>query len=1325
MAAISLSTRVASEWVGGQKGGLKSSVGLFVGYRVGASKKSSKNTRIEYVTEGTLLQTLLKCPANKDPFEGVGAIIVDEAHERSITCDILLGILKRDSPHRWPNLKVVVTSATIDLDLFSKYFYDCDVLKIPGRMFPVDVIYCPLPDGGAGGKSKDATRHVQGVVQMAWTVHTTTESNSGDILCFLTGQDEVEKACMQFSLLAKKNIGQIDKVTVLTLFGRQLPEEQSLVFQPATEGRRKIIFATDVAETSITIDGVRHIVDCGLTKESYYDTKKNITILEVRRISRSSADQRKGRAGRTSAGTCYRMYSEEEYQAMAISQTAQILSSPLDLTVLSLLAISIDPRTFDWIEAPSQEAVSSAIRDLEYLGAITRNHSGSLSLTDIGELASALQIDPKAARMIYKSCYRGMGETACLFAGLFSVSGNFFWRGGDEANKLKADNEHIKFASELGDQVTMIKAFNEWSRIMNSWEGRVAAAVQDEDTETVALGSDTDDAMFGDDDVDDLGTSFQDGANPFTEAVLRAHAAAFAAEVNRAPIFDDADEGNDDASSTGDSVFDVVSVAGDLQDYGKADSLSDSSVSFVVNDAAIRRAKAAATKDAKKWCQDHYINNKSVNVALSVKNDIQKAVKDFEGSHGGALWKVQDVQDKICSDEELTSIVVSAHFLNFAVRVGVREYAIVQHDGRVCVASCHPSSVFCKLANNGSMALPNCVLFTSTIMLARTYLNGVTAMSEEWLNDESPSFDDFYKDKKRGMKCEQLTVEDLSPADIRLLLGKGSMNSAKKASIEERFDCVVQPNYEKAQLEIWCQPDQKHGIQAYFTTWKGTLQELALNEVAEEVFMGDTRFVYGAGGEVEQMLFGNQFIFVNITNLPLEYSEEQIKDLASGKKKRIIRSVELSKNAAGTWAQIGFRNVKDAENAIGEIDGDFIGGKYIKAVPGGAKKSSHTSSVNAFLVMSWATNSSLCKANVSFSTVAEANLLLAELRKATQNNPSTGLSFLGLGDRLKFHSLGQKRGNVAVSSGTLPFTNPDGSFMDPQPLTTVFAKIGVAGSASRPMQFVVRFTDLDSSIDEVDILKVLGRNFASCSGLVLHAVKVVRNQIDKSTGEGGNEMLKIEELQSLAPKYSEVTSFTSFITTGRGGFYLHYGSKDMVQKAYVDWNDRWGTWRNNGELNHRGEMMGYYCGQPIRLEAKYQANIKVHSSLWQLFNKKFDEVLTMAEQNKVEVKICASNPVGGGSRMEIYTMLRIDAPSKILSETVVASIDRILECSVYRPKSEDVNIIMYTQTGRHELKKIADACAEVHLHWTPRYFCRIYLLLALQSITFGTITIRH
>ena len=1226
---------------------------------------------------------------------------MDEAHERSITCDILLGILKQDAPDRWPHLKVVVTSATIDLDLFSQYFYDCDVLKIPGRMFPVDVIYCPLSDGVAGGRSKEATRHVQGVVQMAWTVHSTTESNSGDILCFLTGQDEVEKASMQFSLLAKK-AGQVDKVTVLTLFGKQLPEEQSLVFQPAAEGRRKIIFATDVAETSITIDGVRHIVDCGLTKESYYDTKRNITVLEVRRISQSSADQRKGRAGRTSAGTCYRMYTEGEYEAMAISQTAQILSSPLDLTVLSLLAMKIDPRTFNWIEPPPQEAVTSAIRDLEYLGAISCQ-SGVLSLTDIGELASALQIDPKAARMIHKACYRGMGETACLFAGLFSVSGNFFWRGGDDANKLKADTEHIKFANELGDQVTMFKTFNEWSRIMNSWEDRVAAAVPDDDTETVVLGSDAGDAMFGDDDDDDLSTDFQDGANPFTEAVLRAHAAAFAAEVDRALVDDDVDDG-DDASSTGDRASDVTSIADDPNnDSGMTDSVADSATSALVDVAAIRRAKAAATQAAKKWCQDHYINNKSVNMAISTKNDIQKAVQDFQGSLGGALWKVQDVQNKICSDEELTSIVVSAHFLNFAVRVGVREYAIVQQDGRVCVASCHPSSVFCKLANNGNLTLPKYVLFTSTIMLARTFLNGVTAMNEEWLKDESPAFDEFYKDKKRGMKCEQLTVADLSPADIRLLLGKGGMNSTKKTSIEERFDCVVQPNYDKAQLEIWCQPDRKQEIQAHFSNWKGSLRQLALDEVVEEVFIGDTRFVYGAGGEVEQMLFGNQFIFVNITNLPLEYSDESVRTLASGNGVRRVRSVELSKNATGTWAQVGFRNVNDAENAIVDLDGDFIGGKKINAVPGGAKKSSHASSVNAFLVMSWATNASLGKANVSFSTVAEANLLLAELRKVTQNNPSAGLSLLGLGTRLKFHSLGQRRGAAGGSSSTLPFTNPDGSFMDPQPFTAVLAKIGVAGSASRPTQFVVRFTDLDPSIDEVDIKKVLGRNFACCSSLGLHAVKVVRNQTDNPTGEGGNEMVEIEELQSLAPKYSEVTSFTSFITTGRGGFYLHYGSKDMVQSAYVEWNDRWGTWRDNGELNDRGEMMGYRCGQPIRLEAKYQANVKVHSSLWTVFKAKFDVVLKKAERDKVEVKICAGRPVGEGSRMDVSTMLRIDAPSKILSESVVAAIDSILECSVYRPKSEDITTIMYTQTGRYKLKEIADKCPDVHIHWTPRY----------------------
>lgn len=256
-----------------------------------------------------------------------------------------------------------------------------------------------------------------------------------------------------------------------------------------------MVFATDVAETGVTIDGVRHIVDSGLCKESTYDPKRNVTVLSVQTICRSSAEQRKGRAGRTAPGTCYRLYSSDDFDGMSVSHTPEVLSRPLQLTVVSMIAMGIDPLTFEWMEAPDKTDLEAAIRDLVFLGALTTTQGpqaspGSLNycLTGVGELIAELQIDPGMARMVHASCQQGLGEVGCTIAAVMSVASSFFWRGSSESDKKSADKKHLELATPHGDVVSMYLAYTQWENMLNSYkvqppqlEGKQAKHREDDD----------------------------------------------------------------------------------------------------------------------------------------------------------------------------------------------------------------------------------------------------------------------------------------------------------------------------------------------------------------------------------------------------------------------------------------------------------------------------------------------------------------------------------------------------------------------------------------------------------------------------------------------------------------------------------------------------------------------------------------------------------------------------------------------------------------------------------------------------------------------------
>ncbi|XP_037047411.1 uncharacterized protein LOC119082138 isoform X2 [Bradysia coprophila] len=452
LAAISLARRVAFEYSGGI---VRNSLSSYIGYQVGGDKRPNRGCRIEFVTEGIMLERIMD--GSMESFKDVGCIIVDEAHLRSITCDLLLGSFRKPDP-RWKDTLVIITSATIDLTLFAQFFYNAPTVQIEGRTFPVDIIYQP---------AADESNIQRAVSECALQIHLNCRSAPGDILCFLPGLEDITNAKAIFEKELKKvsarKSDRLDAV-VFMLYGKQDPDKQAEVFEKLDVAKeRKIIFATDIAETSITIDGVVYVVDSGIRKEIVFDSERNISSLKINAISKSSAIQRSGRCGRTQPGVCYRLYSQDEFESMNINAAPEVLCRPISLAVLTLLELSLDPQKFDWISPPSTEAIVNAEKELIILGAVDLQRKP----TELGNLIAKCQQDPKIMKIVYDGCVRGLGEAACNVAAILSVSSMFFWNGNDAETKAKALQMRKKFAMPEGDIVTMYRIFEEFNSIYN------------------------------------------------------------------------------------------------------------------------------------------------------------------------------------------------------------------------------------------------------------------------------------------------------------------------------------------------------------------------------------------------------------------------------------------------------------------------------------------------------------------------------------------------------------------------------------------------------------------------------------------------------------------------------------------------------------------------------------------------------------------------------------------------------------------------------------------------------------------------------------------
>ncbi|KAI5171627.1 pre-mRNA-splicing factor ATP-dependent RNA helicase DHX15/PRP43 [Nematocida sp. LUAm3] len=371
IAAISIAKRVSQE--------MKATLGELVGYSVRFEEKVSENTMIRYVTDGTLLRDFIDDRlVNK-----YKVVIIDEVHERTINIDLLLGLVK-DAIQERSDLKVVIMSATMATEKFLEYLPGAVTFHIKSRSYPIELRYLP---------TKKHEDYVEKAIEAVLDIH--NHQPDGDILVFLTGEDEIEKCCREISYLQKSLK---KKLSALPLYSSLPLHAQNAIFNNAEE--RKVIFATNIAETSITIESIVYVVDSGFSKQKVFDSSMRSEMLLKLQISKSSADQRKGRAGRVRPGICIRLYPEEVYNSMEEFTIPEILRGELSSLVLKMARLEIKNLvTFDFIEPPLPDSVIVALNQLYFLGAI--NEDGEI--TKEGKLMVEFPLEPKDAKTLLEA----------------------------------------------------------------------------------------------------------------------------------------------------------------------------------------------------------------------------------------------------------------------------------------------------------------------------------------------------------------------------------------------------------------------------------------------------------------------------------------------------------------------------------------------------------------------------------------------------------------------------------------------------------------------------------------------------------------------------------------------------------------------------------------------------------------------------------------------------------------------------------------------------------------------------------------------------------
>lgn len=417
-------------------------LGEEVGYAIRFEDCTSDKTFIKYMTDGILLRESLTEP----DLDRYSAIIMDEAHERSLNTDVLFGLL-RDVISRRQDLKLIVTSATMDSDKFSTFFGNVPVYKIPGRTFPVEIFF---------GKTT-VEDYVDAAVKQVVQLH--VGAPEGDILVFMPGQEDIDATCELVNDKVKEleEDGEVQPLAVLPIYSQLPTDLQAKIFQKAEKGHRKCVVATNIAETSLTVDGIKYVIDSGYCKLKVFNPRIGMDALSVFPISQANASQRSGRAGRTGPGQCFRLYSERNFrEEMLKTNVPEIQRTNLSNVILLLKSLNVqDLMQFHFMDAPPSENLMNSMYQLWILGAL--DNTGNL--TELGRQMVEFPLDPALSKLVIVGTSMGCSAELLIIVSMLSVPSIFYRPKGREEDAIAKQE---KFQVPESDHLTLLHIYQQW-----------------------------------------------------------------------------------------------------------------------------------------------------------------------------------------------------------------------------------------------------------------------------------------------------------------------------------------------------------------------------------------------------------------------------------------------------------------------------------------------------------------------------------------------------------------------------------------------------------------------------------------------------------------------------------------------------------------------------------------------------------------------------------------------------------------------------------------------------------------------------------------------